>query len=40
MAMFWLSLAKVFCKIGNTFWHKHVACLRKRQSADGRRWIQ
>ena len=40
MSMFWLSLAKVFLKIGNLFWHMHVDCVRKKQSEDRRRWIQ
>lgn len=40
MAMFWLGLAKVFCKIGNSFWHRHVDCIRKKQSEDKQRWTQ
>ena len=32
MIRFWLELSKPFLKIGNFFYHKHVATLKKKQA--------
>ena len=32
MIRFWLELSKPFARIGNFFYHKHVATLKKKQA--------